>query len=157
MKQLFNPADTREILERLEKLTPHAQAQWGKMNVAQMVSHCRKGLEMAIGTIHPKRIFIGILIGGFLQSKYTDEKPFDRGSPTSKELKITGQPNFDEPEALDIDAFTSDLVKLKNGASYERAEYNFNVPNWTLSRVPATVAGRVAPTRIYCLIEKFAE
>jgi uridine kinase len=44
-------------------------------------------------------------------------------------LDNNGQPNFDEPEALDIEAFVTDLVKLKNGGSYERAEYNFNVPS----------------------------
>lgn len=43
-------------------------------------------------------------------------------------LDNNGQPNFDEPQALDIDAFVSDLEKLKKGASYERAEYNFNIP-----------------------------
>ena len=45
-------------------------------------------------------------------------------------LDTNGQPNFDEPEALDIEAVVNDLVKLKNGESYERAEYNFNVANW---------------------------
>lgn len=45
-------------------------------------------------------------------------------------LDNNGRPNFDEPESLDIEAFVSDLEKLKNGESYERAEYNFNVENW---------------------------
>ncbi len=45
-------------------------------------------------------------------------------------LDNNGQPNFDEPESLDIEAFTNDLIKLKNGESYERAEYNFNVAHW---------------------------
>ncbi|MCX6189151.1 MAG: uridine kinase [Bacteroidetes bacterium] len=45
-------------------------------------------------------------------------------------LDPNGQPNFDEPEALDIEAVVNDLEKLKNGQSYERAEYNFNLENW---------------------------
>lgn len=45
-------------------------------------------------------------------------------------LDNNGQPNFDEPEALDIESIVNDLVKLKKGESYERAEYNFNVENW---------------------------
>ena len=42
-------------------------------------------------------------------------------------LDNNGQPTFDEPEGLDIEAFVNDLMKLKNGESYQRKEYNFNI------------------------------
>ncbi len=44
-------------------------------------------------------------------------------------LDNNGQPNFDEPEALDIEGFINDLSKLKNGQAYERKEYTFNNEN----------------------------
>jgi uridine kinase len=41
-------------------------------------------------------------------------------------LDQEGQPNFDEPEALDIEAMVKDLNILRSGGSYERKEYIFN-------------------------------
>lgn len=94
MKHLFDPADADEIRTRIQKISPDAVKQWGKMDVAQMLAHCGNGLEMAIGMINPKRVFIGRLIGGLLKSKYTDEKPFDKNSPTSVEIRVTEPRDF---------------------------------------------------------------
>jgi uridine kinase len=44
-------------------------------------------------------------------------------------LDQEGQPNFDEPESLDIEAFIRDLNTLRCGESYDRKEYVFNNPN----------------------------
>ena len=101
MRHLFDPVDADEMKTRILQISPGAVKQWGKMEVAQMLAHCGNGLEMAIGIIKPKRIFIGRLIGGLLKSKYTDEKPFDKGSPTSVELRITDSRDFNgEKERL---------------------------------------------------------
>ena len=95
MKSLFEPATKAEVLKRIETMTPQAQRQWGKMDQAQVLAHCCAGLEMAMGIINPKRVFIGRLIGPLFRKKYSDEKPFDKESPTSEELKMTGRtPDF---------------------------------------------------------------
>jgi hypothetical protein len=91
MKSLFEFSTQVEITDRIQKITPEASALWGKMNVAQMLAHAANGLEMAMGIIHPKRIFIGRIIGPMLRKKYSDEKPFDHSSPTSNELITIGQ------------------------------------------------------------------
>ena len=84
MKNLFNPADVSEMLERIEKLTPHAQRQWGKMNAAQMLAHCNKSLETAMGMNKIPRVFIGRIIGPLLKPRVLGEKIFARNSPTDK-------------------------------------------------------------------------
>ena len=94
MKNLFSASDTREILDRVEKITPLANRQWGKMDVAQMLAHCSACMEMANGTLKPKRALIGKLIGGFFKAQYTNDKPFSPGSPTSAETEIKGQHDF---------------------------------------------------------------
>lgn len=94
MKSLFTPSDAKEILNRIDKIESTSQRQWGKMNVAQMLAHCANGLEMALGVINPRRVFIGRLIGGFLKSVYTNEKPFSKDSPTSEEIKVTTPKDF---------------------------------------------------------------
>ncbi|HWA33337.1 MAG TPA: hypothetical protein VG737_04360, partial [Cyclobacteriaceae bacterium] len=95
MKNLFVAADTREILERVEKITPQSPRQWGKMDAAQMLAHCSKCMEMANGTLQPKRTLIGKIMGGFFKSQYTNEKPFSPGSPTSAETEVRGTYDFD--------------------------------------------------------------
>jgi hypothetical protein len=94
MKSLFTPSDANEILNRIEKIEPTSVRQWGKMDIAQMLAHCGNGLEMAMGIINPRRVFIGRLIGGFLKSVYTNEKPFSKDSPTSEEIKVTTPKDF---------------------------------------------------------------
>ena len=38
-----------ELAERLDRLNHDAKAQWGKMNLAQMLVHCRMPIENALG------------------------------------------------------------------------------------------------------------
>ncbi len=95
MKNLFNPADADEILLRIEKLSTSTTRQWGKMDVGQMLAHCAYVLEMGIGMVKPKRRLIGRLIGGLFKSKYTDEQPFSKGSPTSNEAMVLDPRSFD--------------------------------------------------------------
>jgi hypothetical protein len=103
MKTLFDQTVSSEILSRIEKITTDAKRQWGKMEVDQMLAHCANGLEMACGIIHPKRIFIGRIIGPLFRKKYSDEKPFDQGTPTSDELRITDKRNFEAEKLRLID------------------------------------------------------
>jgi hypothetical protein len=84
MNTLLNQAAASEMLLRIEKLTPNAQRQWGKMNVAQMLAHCNVSLETAMGMNVIKRIFIGRIIGPLLKPRVLSEKIFARNSPTDK-------------------------------------------------------------------------
>jgi hypothetical protein len=84
MNNLFNPSNVSEILERVEKLTPDTQRQWGKMNVAQMMEHCNVSLETAMGHNIVKGPFIGKIIGAMLKPGALSEKPFGKNSPTDK-------------------------------------------------------------------------
>lgn len=45
MPDFFDRATADELLERIGRLTPDTQAQWGKMNVAQMLAHCSKAFD----------------------------------------------------------------------------------------------------------------
>ena len=53
MKNLFNPAVKEEIISRIDKLSPNAKAQWGKMNVNQNLRHLAMSFEIPIGKIEP--------------------------------------------------------------------------------------------------------
>ena len=50
----------------------------------------------------------------------------------AKDLQVVdekGIENFDLPEAIDRDAFVSDVIKVKGGQAVERPEYTFNNPD----------------------------
>ena len=103
MKNLFNQEDTTEILNRVDNLKPTSQRLWGKMEVAQMLAHCSKTLEVATGQKNLPRTFIGKVLGGIIKKIYSNEKPFEKNSPTDNYFKIIGQRNFEtEKQKLNI-------------------------------------------------------
>ena len=95
MKNLFDKRYTGEIIRRLDNLTQSSQRLWGKMEVAQMLAHCRKTLEMATGDKILPRVFIGKLIGRFFVKEFSNEKPFGKNGPTDKTLKIANRRDFE--------------------------------------------------------------
>ncbi|MDR2205288.1 MAG: DUF1569 domain-containing protein [Flavobacteriaceae bacterium] len=106
MNNLYNQTDFGGIVNRLEKLSPNAERQWGKMDVAQMLAHLNVSLETAMGRNFPKRIFIGRIVGGFLKKKILNENPIQKNAPTGKVYEFTDVRNFEQEKAK-----TLELVK----------------------------------------------
>ena len=102
MNNLFTQSDVSQIIERIEKLTPDSQRQWGKMNVAQMLAHCNKSLETAMGLNFIKRLFIGRIISPFMKPGVLGEKPFGKNSPTDKSYIFKGDLTFEEEKSTTI-------------------------------------------------------
>ena len=55
MKDLFDPTLAEDIKQRIMRLHPESERQWGNMTVAQTLAHCTSGIQMATGVINPKR------------------------------------------------------------------------------------------------------
>jgi hypothetical protein len=117
MQSLFNETAYAEILERLDNLSPESQAQWGKMDVAQMLAHCQEPLKVPLGKLilaKPNAV-MKLLFSFFKKSLYND-KPWGQGLPTSKEYKIVDERDFQkEKEALKslIEEFYSERNKTE--------------------------------------------
>ena len=84
-KSLWNARDRRELLERLERLSPDATPLWGRMDAPQMLSHLRKWAEMADGGLTTAAMRVPL--------RYTPLKqliiywlPWAKGVPTAPEL-----------------------------------------------------------------------
>jgi hypothetical protein len=99
MYTLFNQSDVSAIVERIEKLSPTSQRQWGKMKVAQMLAHCNVSLETAMGMNFMKRLFIGRIIGPLLKPTVLGKKPFGKNSPTDKSYIFTGEHDFEKEKS----------------------------------------------------------
>lgn len=96
MHTLFEPTAAAEIIARIEKLQPTSQAQWGKMNVSQMLAHCSGPLVAYFEEKKGKRNLMGLLFGKFAFKQMISNKPWRKGLPTAKEFKITDSRNFEE-------------------------------------------------------------
>jgi len=84
MKTIFDEATRDELMGRMGALNENSIAQWGKMNIYQMLKHCTLAEEMYLGKQKYPRVFLGRLFGKIaLKNLLKNEKPMSRNAPTS--------------------------------------------------------------------------
>ena len=77
MKTVFDSETRNELITRINSLSERSQAQWGEMNVYQMLKHCTLAEEMYLGKVTYKRVFLGRIIGQIaLNNMLKNEHPF---------------------------------------------------------------------------------
>jgi Protein of unknown function (DUF1569) len=91
VKNLFDSEVKREIIARINKLTPQSQRQWGKMDAAQMLAHVQVPMGVALGTNTVKGNWLMKLILPLFKKSLYDEKPWKQNIPTDKTFVMTGQ------------------------------------------------------------------
>lgn len=101
MQNLFDQSTYNEIIERMNKLTPASKAKWGKMNVAQMLAHCKEAFKVPLSEKKLPRMFMGMLLGWMIKSKLYNEEPWKKNLPTAPNFIIRDEREFDkEKEGL---------------------------------------------------------
>ncbi|MES2678635.1 MAG: DUF1569 domain-containing protein [Bacteroidota bacterium] len=97
MKTIFETSVREELITRINALNENSKAQWGKMNVYQMLKHCRLWSEMILGRKKYKQAFIGRLFGkALLKNAVKDDSPMKRSTPTVPEFIIKENGNMHE-------------------------------------------------------------
>jgi hypothetical protein len=97
MKTIFDTETRDELFERLGKLSPQYERQWGKMTPSQMMEHTARVLEMATSDDQPvKQVFIGKAIGWIFKKRFLGEKPFGKNAPTGPDYKIVDEPELEQ-------------------------------------------------------------
>jgi hypothetical protein len=96
MKTIFDESTHGELLERLGRLAPDTEKQWGKMSSSQMMEHAARALEMATGRVPLDQKFIGKAIGWIFKGGFLSESPMPKNAPTGPTLKIADEPHFEE-------------------------------------------------------------
>ena len=101
MANIFDKEANAQLLERLGKLTADTKPAWGKMTVSQMVVHCQKPLDVAVGKLVLSGGLLGLLFGKMAKNSFIKNRSFSRNSPTAPQFKIGGTPDFEtEKETL---------------------------------------------------------
>ncbi|HEX6847421.1 MAG TPA: DUF1569 domain-containing protein [Chitinophagaceae bacterium] len=119
IKNLFDPAVKREIIERINKLTPDTNPKWGKMNVSQMLAHVQLPIRIAYGTHTPKGSFLLRLIGPLFKSQLWNETPYKQSLPTDPTFVMTGEEKEFEKEKATL----LELVNNFNEAAIPKEQH----------------------------------
>lgn len=106
MKNLFDTDTHAAIINRLNTLTPNTQRQWGKMNVAQMLAHCKEAFTVPLSDKKMPRSILGILVGWMIKSKLYNGDPWKRNLPTA--------PNFIIKDERDFEKEKQELIAMIN-------------------------------------------
>jgi hypothetical protein len=115
MESLFDRSTLNKVTERIERLTPNTNAQWGKMNVAQMLSHCTMAFSVPLSPTPLPRMFLGRLLGWAIKKELYNENPYKRNLPTAPEFKITTEKDFKASKENLLAAMNSFHQKGKEG------------------------------------------
>ena len=106
MKNLFDKTTYDEVIQRMNALTPQTERKWGKMNVSQMLAHCKEAFKVPLSDKKMPRMFIGRLIGWMVKPKLYNESPWKKGLPTA--------PNFIIKDERDFETEKQGLTELIN-------------------------------------------
>lgn len=97
MKNIFSPAITEELINRIENLSLDTKASWGKMSVDQMLAHCNVAYEMAFTDKHPKpNGLMRWMLKTFVKKAVVNQSPYPKNSRTAPAFLITDARNFKE-------------------------------------------------------------
>ncbi len=106
MKSIYKTDHNQELITRINKLTPESKALWGKMNAAQMLSHCQAPMDVAFGDMNLKANFFMQLLGRMFKNKILNSAEFKKDSPTA--------PAFIRNNECDFEQSKADLIKKIN-------------------------------------------
>jgi hypothetical protein len=117
MKTLFDRTTRDELIARIRNLDENSAAQWGTMNVYEMIQHCTTWDEGVLNDVKLKQALLGKIFGGFaLKRVLKDDEPIRKNSPTSPRLRIKGTGDVEAAKATWI----ANLQRFEN---YRTPEY----------------------------------
>lgn len=139
MKNLFDPAVKKELLARIDKLTPNSKALWGKMNVTQNLRHMSMAFDIATGKLNPTLAKIPPIPKWLLKFFLLNAKPPKEKAETFVEMNTVANginPTDFEAESKNlkqaIEGFynaTSLIPENKLAGKFKRADWgklNYN-------------------------------
>lgn len=104
IRNLFDPQETQETIDRINNLTTETQRLWGKMDVAQMMGHCNVAYEIVYTDKHPKPGAFGRFMAKlFAKNIVIGDKPYKKNNPTAPIFKISESRDFEVEKKRLID------------------------------------------------------
>ncbi|MBM3739304.1 MAG: DUF1569 domain-containing protein [Acidobacteria bacterium] len=126
MPSLFDSADLNSVSGRISRLTPGSQAQWGKMNCAQMMWHCAGPFQQAVGDKTVTANGPAILRFPLMRWLILNVFPVPKGAPTA--------PEYIAPDNVDFAKAKADLTAALDKFTRSKGEFRDNPVFGRLSR-----------------------
>lgn len=96
LPNIFTSDVSDKIISRINNLKPSTQANWGKMNVSQMLAHCNVTYEMTFENIHPKpNAFLKFIFKMIVKKKVVTELPYQQNGKTALAFIIKEEKDFE--------------------------------------------------------------
>ncbi len=99
VKSLFDKDVFDETISRVNQLNGNSLALWGKMNVAQMLAHCKVAFGVPLSDKPMPRMFLGLLMGWMMKKKLYNNEPWKHNLPTAPNFIIKDERNFAEEKS----------------------------------------------------------
>jgi len=101
MKNLFETSSILEIKDRIQNLKENGKPVWGEMTTAQMMAHCSKALENALGESYYNNTLL-LKIWAFWnkssnRARYLSSEPFQPSEAIKSKSRIVQQGRLDNP------------------------------------------------------------
>ena len=95
MTSLRDETARRQLVQRLQNLTPATKPKWGKMDGARVLCHLGDTLAMALGELPAKPLNRKLFHHFPVKHLILYVFPFPKGAPTAPELLSSAPANFD--------------------------------------------------------------
>ena len=101
---IFTEDVASKTISRINALTSETKAEWGKMDVSQMLAHCNVTYEMVYDNMHKKPSgFIKFMLKTFIKSKVVGESAYTKNGRTAPQFLITEAKDFEVEKTRLID------------------------------------------------------
>jgi len=97
MISIFNKNEKETLINRINQLSESSVAQWGTMNVAQMLAHCNIAFELTYEDKHPipskfKQFILKLLV----KPMVVGAKPYAKNGRTAPVFIVADTKNFEK-------------------------------------------------------------
>lgn len=105
MENLFEKQGLEKTLQRINKLTPSTEAQWGKMKVDQMLAHVNVAYDMYYnkGNYPPNGFFKKLFLKAVVKGPVVGPKPYPKNGRTAPAFIIKDRKDFSAEKKRLID------------------------------------------------------
>lgn len=97
---LFEKVTLDEMVARVNRLHPESQAEWGKMNVAQMLAHNNVGFDITNGKTPVSYNFLmRFMLKTFVKATVVGNKPYVKNGQTAPVFIVSDTRDFAKEKA----------------------------------------------------------
>ena len=115
IQNIYSSTVAEQFTERINKLSPSTQNQWGKMNASQMMAHCNVSYDMAFNENYKKSSpFLRFILKNLAKKGLVNENPLKKNSSTATEMVIKGLKDFNEEKSKLISNVKNLVAKGEN-------------------------------------------